>query len=321
MRISRPDSLARLAQFVEESGAALVSGVPVEETRGFMEKLIVPLIHFVLLAFLPLRRMRTSTDPRFGAACGQIVVVRRDAYEVWADTPRSPDRIHDGCRTSPPFRAHGFATDLFDATDTFHCRMYRTASEVWNGFAKNAHEGLGSPRINCAGDAAACSADKYFRSVCSQSHRRRSCSPSQSSARPPCSSRASSRPCAFSPIASRCVASSVRDLRAARDPVVRFLPLTPPTPSRLERPLLLSRTRDMKLLLLALVLSTAALAAPVKKLNDFELTDQNSQTRTYRFPKSKVTVMTVADHKGSDELAPWIQRLTIATKKRSTSTA
>lgn len=72
----------------------------------------------------------------------------------------------------------------------------------------------------------------------------------------------------------------------------------------------------MKLLLLALVLSTTALAAPVKKLNDFELTDQNSQTRTYRFPKSKVTVMTIADHKGSDELAPWIQRLYDRYQKR-----
>ena len=28
VRVSRPDSLARLAQFVEQSGAALVSGVP-----------------------------------------------------------------------------------------------------------------------------------------------------------------------------------------------------------------------------------------------------------------------------------------------------
>lgn len=65
----------------------------------------------------------------------------------------------------------------------------------------------------------------------------------------------------------------------------------------------------MRFLLLTLVLSTTALAAPVKKLNDFELTDQNSETRSYRFPKSKVTVMTIADHKGSGELAPWIQRL------------
>lgn len=66
----------------------------------------------------------------------------------------------------------------------------------------------------------------------------------------------------------------------------------------------------MKLSLLALLaLQTAALAAPVEKLTDFELTDQDSKLRSYSFPKAKVTVMTVADHKGSDQLAPWIQRL------------
>jgi hypothetical protein len=64
------------------------------------------------------------------------------------------------------------------------------------------------------------------------------------------------------------------------------------------------------LILLLLQIFAAALpATPVKKLNDFELTDQNAHARAYRFPKTKITVMTVADHKGSDQLAPWIQWL------------
>ncbi len=66
----------------------------------------------------------------------------------------------------------------------------------------------------------------------------------------------------------------------------------------------------MKLPLLAIVaLHTAVIAAPVERLADFELTDQESKPRTYRFPKAKATVMTVADHKGSEQLAPWIQRI------------
>ena len=72
----------------------------------------------------------------------------------------------------------------------------------------------------------------------------------------------------------------------------------------------------MKLLLFALLLTSTALAAPVEKLSDFELTDQDSKPRAYRFPKAKVTVMTVADHKGSDQLAPWIQRLYDRYEKR-----
>jgi hypothetical protein len=66
----------------------------------------------------------------------------------------------------------------------------------------------------------------------------------------------------------------------------------------------------MKLLIAALVsLHVAAPAAPLAKITDFELTDQDEKLRTYRFPKAKVTVMTVADHKGSEQLAPWIQRI------------
>jgi len=147
VRVSHPDSLARLAAFVEQSGAALASGVPREETRGLMEKLIIPLIHFVLLGFLPFKRMRASTDPRFAAACGQILAVRREAYEQAGGHAAIANHIHDAVALARVFRAHGLPTDLFDATDTFRCHMYQRASEVWNGFAKNAHEGLGSPRL------------------------------------------------------------------------------------------------------------------------------------------------------------------------------
>jgi hypothetical protein len=56
-------------------------------------------------------------------------------------------------------------------------------------------------------------------------------------------------------------------------------------------------------------LAAVVLAAPMTRLRDFELTDQQAKKRNYRFPKTKVTVMTIADHKGSDELAPWIQRV------------
>lgn len=147
VRVSTPESLARLAAFVEQSGAALVSGVPREETRGLLEQLIIPLIHFILLGFLPLQRMRAGTDPRFAAACGQILAVRRDAYLQAGGHAAVANRIHDAVALTRAMRAQGFTTDLFDATDTFHCRMYRRASEVWHGFAKNAHEGLASPQL------------------------------------------------------------------------------------------------------------------------------------------------------------------------------
>jgi hypothetical protein len=45
------------------------------------------------------------------------------------------------------YRTAGIKTDLFDATKAAHCRMYRGLSQVWLGLAKNATEGLASPKM------------------------------------------------------------------------------------------------------------------------------------------------------------------------------
>lgn len=147
VRVTDPHALARLAGFMDASRTALASGVPYEETHTFMERLIIPLIHFVLLGFLPIWRMRSGTDPRFAAACGQILAIRREAYESSGGHGAVADHLHDALALAHSLRAHGFRTDLFDATGGFRCRMYRSAREVWQGFAKNAHEGLAAPRL------------------------------------------------------------------------------------------------------------------------------------------------------------------------------
>ncbi len=137
-----PSASDRIAAFLARSGAGLVSGVPREETGTFLEKLVVPLIHVTLLGYLPILRMRASTDPAYGAGCGQLFAARRDAYEKSGGHAALRDSRHDGINLPRAFRRAGIQTDLFDATDLATCRMYRSAGEVWLGFAKNATEGM-----------------------------------------------------------------------------------------------------------------------------------------------------------------------------------
>jgi hypothetical protein len=140
-----PEGLARAAAFLEVSGAGLVSGVPRQETGTFLERLLIPLIHFILLGFLPMARMRRSLHPAYGAGCGQLFVARRDAYDLAGGHTAIHASLHDGLALPRAFRSAGLATDLFDATDVAVCRMYHSAGEVWRGLAKNATEGLASP--------------------------------------------------------------------------------------------------------------------------------------------------------------------------------
>lgn len=140
-----PDALARIAGFLHATGVGLVSGFPRQETVTFLERLLLPFMHILLLGFLPIDFMRRSLSPAFGAGCGQLFAARRDAYEAAGGHGAIRESLHDGVRLPRAFRAAGFATDLFDATDLATCRMYRSAGEVWKGLGKNATEGLASP--------------------------------------------------------------------------------------------------------------------------------------------------------------------------------
>jgi hypothetical protein len=142
-----PDALSRMSAFMQQHPAVgLLSGFPRQETGTFAERLLIPLIHFVLLGFLPLEMMRQSLNPAFGAGCGQLFMARRESYQRAGGHAAIRASLHDGITLPRAFRKAGIATDLFDATDLASCRMYRSGKETWLGLAKNATEGIAAPR-------------------------------------------------------------------------------------------------------------------------------------------------------------------------------
>jgi hypothetical protein len=141
-----PDGLARAIAFQSASGADLVSGVPRQLTGALLARLLIPLIHFVLLGFLPMGRMRRRRHPAYAAGCGQLFLARRDAYERAGGHAAIGNSLHDGLALPRLFRRAGLATDLCDLTSVATCRMYESNGAVWHGLLKNATAGLGHPR-------------------------------------------------------------------------------------------------------------------------------------------------------------------------------
>lgn len=139
------DALARLRGVLQQRGVALASGVPRQELGTFSERMLIPQIHFILLGYLPMAFMRWTRWPAFSAGCGQLFVVRREAYEAVGGHAKIRATLHDGLKLPRLFRRAGYRTDLFDATDLATCRMYHTNVETWRGLGKNATEGLAAP--------------------------------------------------------------------------------------------------------------------------------------------------------------------------------
>jgi hypothetical protein len=136
---------ARLAGHAQATDAALVSAVPRQVMVSLGELLTVPSINLLLLGYLPMGFMRLSRDPGLGAACGQLMLVEREAYRASGGHGAIRLLIHDGIQLARLFRRKGFMTDLLPGERLASCRMYAGFQEAWNGFAKNAHEGMATP--------------------------------------------------------------------------------------------------------------------------------------------------------------------------------
>jgi hypothetical protein len=140
-----PQCLSETLAAAESLGCDLLSTVPRQVTGSWSEDAVVPLIHYVLLGYLPMGRMRATLDPAASAGVGQFLFARRAAWLAIDGYTRFPGTMHDGIRMPREFRRSGLRTDLFDGTALAEVRMYRGLQQVWRGFAKNAYEGLGSP--------------------------------------------------------------------------------------------------------------------------------------------------------------------------------
>lgn len=146
VRLSK-DALTRIIAEQELRNAPLVSGFPFQETGSFSEKLLIPMMHYILLGFLPIDRMRSSVDPGFAAGCGQLFLASKGPYMQSGGHQAIATSRHDGIKLPRAFRRSGFKTDIFDASDIAKCRMYHNLQQVHQGLLKNATEGIANPKL------------------------------------------------------------------------------------------------------------------------------------------------------------------------------
>ncbi len=138
------DAIGRALAFARTAQASLVSTFPRQITGTLGEALVVPMMFYLLLGYLPFVRMRRTLSPAASAACGQFILVERTAYVASGGHAAIRNSMHDGIKLPRLFRKAGSKTDLFDGTNLCHVRMYHGFGQTWRGFAKNAYEGLGS---------------------------------------------------------------------------------------------------------------------------------------------------------------------------------
>ncbi len=138
-----PHALARAARAAARRQRGLLTGFARQVTATWLEKLVVPMMLFVIACHLPIRLVRRSRDPRFAAAHGGFMLIQRDTYFKLGGHEAFKDSMVDDMSLARAVKQIGEPLELMQIGSEVSMRMYRNASEVWNGYKKNMYDGVG----------------------------------------------------------------------------------------------------------------------------------------------------------------------------------
>jgi chlorobactene glucosyltransferase len=138
-----PACLARVHARAMRDSLDFLSGFGRLEMVGFWERIIQPAVGGLILAGNDLDAVNRSDSPDKVIANGQLILVRREAYETVGGHGAVRADILDDVGLARAFRAGGFQVRVFFLRALFSCRMYTSFRELWLGWTKNLYAGMG----------------------------------------------------------------------------------------------------------------------------------------------------------------------------------
>lgn len=139
-----PGALAALVAEMGRTQADLLTVWPTQHTHTWGERLVVPLMALVILAYLPLPLVHHTPWPAFAAANGQCLAFRRRAYQNIGGHAALRDNVLEDVAFARRIKGGGLRLRMADGAGLVSCRMYRDWPSVRDGFAKNILAGYGN---------------------------------------------------------------------------------------------------------------------------------------------------------------------------------
>lgn len=140
--LARPNRLGRCPD--------LVTVWSTQTTVTWGERLVVPLMALVILGYLPYPLVEYTPWSPFAAANGQCLAFRRRAYDALGGHAAVRRSIVEDISFARAIKRSGRRLRMVDGAGLIGCRMYRSWSEVRDGYAKNILAGYGDSLIALA---------------------------------------------------------------------------------------------------------------------------------------------------------------------------
>lgn len=141
------DAIAAVADTFDHK-TDMITLWPVQKLVTPWERIVIPMVYFSLFTLLPARYvsddpkwmprfLRPRFRPLFAAACGQFLAFTRTAYDRIGGHTSVKSQIVEDVQLAKAVKASGGHVRMHHGLHSVGCRMYRSHSEIWNGFRKN----------------------------------------------------------------------------------------------------------------------------------------------------------------------------------------
>ena len=108
-----------------------------QEMQTAGEKMVVPLMHFILLNLLPLRLVYLVKSAAVAAASGQFMLFDAPQYRDYQWHQVAKNKVVEDVEIMKLIKTTGLNGEALLANGMVSCRMYKSYNEAINGFGKN----------------------------------------------------------------------------------------------------------------------------------------------------------------------------------------
>lgn len=138
----KANTLSAVNEEVNKSKAKMISVFSTQIIKSFGEWLVVPLMNWLLLVFLPLRLVYSSSNKSFSAANGQFMFWERNTYQNVGGHQRVKDDIVEDMEFARLCKSRGIKIKTMLGGNLIFCRMYENLADAFKGFSKNFFRGF-----------------------------------------------------------------------------------------------------------------------------------------------------------------------------------
>lgn len=117
--------------------ASLLSGFPRQLASSLPQKIVIPVMYFIILGWLPLWWLHRSQKPKPSMAVGQFLLFPRDEYWRIGGHKVVQSRIVEDIWLGIEVGRHGGRHIAIDLSPVVSCNMYRDFGAMWHGLGRS----------------------------------------------------------------------------------------------------------------------------------------------------------------------------------------